>query len=123
MAEKNPIIADVVVEYNHYLLKGDLKRKKELLKHLADAIEPNKRMLMQVDARVTDDFFYLINNMDIRHNNCDQSDVKKYNAKFSMLSNDEKEEWYDIIYDQGLTLFIILEQQKRSKKIKDFKTT
>ncbi|WP_026497109.1 hypothetical protein [Butyrivibrio sp. WCD3002] len=121
VAEKHAELAEIVIEYNHYLLKGDLKRKKELLKQLADALEPKRKVLSGLNKSQTDDFFYLVNNMNVRHNNCDPKDTFKYNKKFADLSQAEKESWYDLIYEQGLSLFVLLDQQERNKKIDAFK--
>ena len=123
VAEIVPELADVIIEYNQYLLHGDLNRKKEILKRLADALEPKRKELNKYTSisKQTDDFFYLVNCMDIRHNNCDPTDKGKFNAKFSQLIPDEKESWYDKIYEQGLVLFMMLEQQKRDAEIKAFK--
>lgn len=122
VAETNPKIADTVIEYNQYLLRGDLKRKKELLKIMADNLELERSKLEQICSRNTKDYFYLVNNMDIRHNNCNPNDASKYNEKFANLSDADKEKWYDLIYSQGLYLFISLEQQERNAMIDDFKT-
>ncbi len=121
MAEKVPELADVVIEYNHYLLRGDLARKKGLLKQIADALEPNRNALRSLNNRQTEDFFQLVNTMNIRHNNCDSNDTKNYNAKFACMSASEKERWYDLIYEQGLALFVLLQQQDRNKKIDIYK--
>ena len=59
--------------------------------------------------------------MNIRHNNCDKRDHKNYNAKFDGMTEAEKEEWYDLIYEQGLYLFIVMEQHNRTEKVKLFK--
>jgi len=60
--------------------------------------------------------------MNIRHNNCDASDQSKYVHQFATLSEEEKEEWYDTIYEQALLLYVLLDSQTRNKKIKDFKS-
>ena len=116
-----PELADVIVEYNHYLLHGDLNRKQELLKKLADALEPKRNELSSIRKQETDDFFFMVNNMNVRHNNCDSSDSKKYNKAFAMLSLKDKESWYDKIYEQGLALYVSLDQKDRSDEIKKFK--
>ncbi len=121
VADTFPIVADPIIEYNHYLLRGDLKRKKELLIAIADSLEPKRKELNTINKRVTDDFFYMVNKMNVRHNNSDPSDEKNYNSKFAMLNNSEKEEWYDLIYEQGLTLYVLLAQKSRTEKIKVFK--
>ena len=122
VADIVPELADVIVEYNHYLIRGDINRKQELLKKLADALEPRKKELNNCCKGLSDDFFYLANNMNVRHNNSNAADTKKYNAVFASLNKEQQEKWYDTIYEQGLALFVMLEQQNRSKLIKDYKS-
>ena len=64
----------------------------------------------------------MVNSMNVRHNNCDAADKKKYNAKFVTLTSQEQEDWYDEIY-QGLMAFLMLEQANREKRIAAFKNT
>ena len=59
--------------------------------------------------------------MDVRHNNIDPGDNAKYNSKFAELDAAEKEEWYDLIYEQALALYVAMEQQKRNEKINKYK--
>lgn len=118
-----PELADAIIEYNHYLLRGDLIRKQELLKKLADALEPRRSELCSLKKQETEDFFFMVNNMNVRHNNCDPADSKKYNRTFAMLSQEDKESWYDRIYEQALALYVSLEQKVRSNEIKAFKTS
>lgn len=120
VADKVPELSDVIIEYNHYLLRGNLERKKELLIKIASALEPKKEDLMTIDSKITKDYFYLINNMDIRHNNVDPG-YKNYCKKFGNLSKLEKEAWYDLIYEQGLALFVLMAQKERNKRINEFK--
>ena len=117
-----PELADAIIEYNHHLLKGDLKSKKLILKQIADALEPRRAELKTVNKTIENDFFYMVNTMNVRHNNCDVSDPSKYNEKFANLTDREKEEWYDEIYQEGLMAYLSLEQVDREKKILDFKT-
>ena len=60
VAEFFPQIEDVIVEYNHYLLDGNLVRKRELLKRIADALEPKRSVLNGIDKTKTSDFFTLL---------------------------------------------------------------
>ena len=69
----------------------------------------------------TSDFFFMVNNMNIRHNNCDPNDTTKYREEFATLSNQDKEEWYDIVYEQALALVVFQKQKDRNKKIKVYK--
>lgn len=117
-----PTIADSILEYNHYVLKGDLEKKKNILVKIANALEPQKSEIKAINYQLFKDYFYLINNMDIRHNNCDSSDTSNYNAYFDKLTIEEKEEWYDEIYQMSLLIFLLLENQNRTKKISDLKS-
>lgn len=115
-------LAKIILEYNHYLLKGDLEKKKNILVKIANALEPLKGEIKATNYQLYKDYFYLINNMDIRHNNCDSSDTSNYNAYFDKLTIKEKEEWYDEIYQMGLLIFLLLENRSRTTKISDLKS-
>lgn len=115
-------LAKIILEYNHYLLKGDLEKKKNILIKIANALEPQKGEIKSMNYQLFKDYFYLINNMDIRHNNCDSSDTSNYNAYFDKLIINKKEEWYDEIYQMSLLIFLLLENRNRTKKISDLKS-
>lgn len=115
-------LAKIILEYNHYLLKGDLEKKKNILVKIANALEPQKSEIKAINYQLFKDYFYLINNMDIRHNNCDSSDTSNYNAYFDKLTIEEKEDWYDEIYQMSLLIFLLLENRNRTKKISDLKS-
>ena len=116
-----PELADSIIEYNHHLLKGKLKDKQLILKMIADALEPKRNELKAISRTIESDFFYMVNKMNVRHNNCDASDSGRYEPKFAALTPEKKEEWYDEIYQEGLMAFLLLEQVEREKKILDFK--
>lgn len=116
-----PILADEIVRYNHYLLKGDLESKKDILIKIAAALEPMRQNLRDANKTIENDLFFLVNRMNIRHNNCDSRDSKNYCEEFDKLSKSEKESWYDEIYQESLMAFLTLEQKKRERKIAEFK--
>lgn len=99
-----------ILEYNHFSNKGNIERKKELLKKIADLLEPwrkpfNKSNELKGLLKVNNDkiqalekLFYMYNKFNIRHNNEEQI--------LTGLSNQEIESWYDKVYT--LSLFIIL---------------
>jgi hypothetical protein len=118
-----PKLADAIMEYNHYLLRGNLDAKRTILKKIADGLEPKRNTLKEIVPRIERDFFYLVNTMNIRHNNCDPADTNKYQPVFAALSDQEKEKWYDEIYQEALMAFMSLQQPDREKKIADFKQT
>lgn len=99
-----------ILEYNHFSNKGNIERKKEILKKIADLLEPWRKPFNKCDElkgllKVNNDkiqalekLFYMYNKFNIRHNNEEQ--------KLTRLSNREIESWYDKVYT--LSLFIIL---------------
>ncbi len=115
-----PDISEAVIEYNHYLLKGNLQRKKELLRVVADCLEPKRKELDRICGGMSNDFFLLVNKMNIRHNNV-VPNSKNYNETFANMDNEAQEKWYDLIYEQGLALIVMLEQRKRTRVIDEYK--
>lgn len=79
-------------------------------------------MLKGINKTIESDFFYMVNSMNVRHNNCGAADKKQYNAKFATLTSQEQEDWYDEIYQEGLMAFLMLEQANREKRIAAFKS-
>ncbi|CEQ04078.1 Uncharacterised protein [[Clostridium] sordellii] len=127
VVEKNPAVTSVaeiveddlsfkVIEYNHHLLKGNLDRKKEILKALADKVEP---LTENLDKQLASDFGFLLNNINIRHNNLEGKHKKDYIVN---MQDEELEEWYDEAYQ--LMLLCILENEYKNNsqgKIKQLK--
>lgn len=109
-------LAFKVIEYNHYLLKGNLDRKRGILKVLADKVEGFKDNL---DRGLSSDFGYLANNINIRHNNLEGKHQKGY---LVTIDKEELEEWYDNTYQ--IMLLCILENNYKielKNKIKEIK--
>lgn len=79
-------------------------------------------MLKGINKTIESDFFYMVNSMNVRNNNCDADDKKKYNAKFVTLTSQEQEDRYDEIYQECLMAFLMLEQANREKRIAAFKS-
>lgn len=121
VADIVPDIADIIIEYNHYLLRGNIEKKRVLLKQIADALEPKRKTLDSMQSSAPKDFFDLVNEMNIRHNNLDPSDTRRYNAVFASYTPAEREKWYDLLYEQALGLFVMLNQLERNKAIKEYK--
>lgn len=115
-----PNLSYKVIEYNHHSMKGDLARKQATLKSLADQLEAKKKELISLNKSLADDLFYLLNNMNIRHNNVDQ-ESKSYKKGVADMPKDELEEWYDRTYDICLYAFMTLDQADRNAKVKELK--
>lgn len=115
-----PNLSYKVIEYNHHSMKGNTERKQATLKLLADQLEAKRADLNSVDKTLTSDLFFLINTLNIRHNNADP-DSKSYKKAVADMPKDELEKWYDRTYDMCLYAFMTLEQTDRNAKVKELK--
>lgn len=115
-----PELANEVIQYNHYLMKGNIEGKKRILKVLADKIEPMRAEFkkLQKYKELESDIGFLLNKMNIRHNNIEGKNAIDY---VKNLSEEEMENWYDETYQ--LILLCILEYNniERTKKIIELK--
>ncbi|MDD3730683.1 MAG: hypothetical protein PHI20_06575 [Endomicrobiaceae bacterium] len=109
-----------VIEYNHHLLKGDIIKKKDVLNALASELEPKRPILEKLDQTLSDNVFYMFNNINIRHNNKEKG--KNHKEFVSKMSDKELEEWYDETYQLALLAILLLDNIARTKKIKDLKS-
>ena len=107
-----------VIEYNHYLLKGDINKKKEILLQLANKYEGIKSNIKRLNGKLDDDIGFMLNNINIRHNNKSGKSKKEYVSK---MRKDTMEKWYDETYQMLLLAFLLTEQPSRSKKISQLK--
>ena len=87
---------------------------------LADQLEARKKELNSLNSSLSSDLFYLLNNMNIRHNNID-SNSTSYKKGVADMPEEELEEWYDRTYDICLYAFMTLDQAERNAKIKELK--
>lgn len=106
--------AYAVIEYNHHLLKGDIAEKQRILKILADKFEPMRGELKKVNRELESNTGYLLNKMNIRHNNIEDKKAIEY---VKNLSDEELEEWYDETYQMLLLCFLEYDNIERSKRI------
>ena len=115
-----PEISYKVLEYNHYTMKGDIARKKETLRILADQLEPKRADLTAINKELASNVFFMFNNMNIRHNNCTEGD-KNYKEVVAKMTQDELESWYDETYQLCLLAFLELDNVERTKKVSELK--
>ena len=107
-----------VIEYNHYLLKGDIDKKKEILLQLTNKYESMKSNIKGLNSKLDDDIGFMLNNINIRYNNKSGKKKKEYISK---MRKDTMEKWYDETYQMLLLAFLLNEQPSRSKKISQLK--
>ena len=109
-----------VLRYNHYLLKGDLKEKKDILLALGADLEPKRRQIQVIDKDLVDGIFYILNNLNLRHNNKTVGD-KNYRQAVADMDDTTMEDWYDELYQMMLLAYLQLDQVSRNDKVKALK--
>lgn len=109
-----------VLRYNHYMLKGDLDAKKEILLAIGSDLEPKREQIKVIDAKLEDGIFYILNNLHLRHNNKTEGDkwFKKAVADMDVMT---LEHWYDELYQMMLLVYLQLDQVERNEQIKMLK--
>ncbi len=119
VAETNPNVADKVIEYRRFILKGKIEDKREILNLLSNEIEGMKPIFKKTTySNLMDDVQFMLNNFNIRHNNLNGKNKKEY---ISNLDCDELEKIYDQIFDMILGLFVIDKYLKNKNNIDDLK--
>lgn len=117
-----PEISYKVLEYNHYTMNGDIARKRETLRILADQLEPRRVELAAINKELANNVFFMFNNMNIRHNNSTEGD-KNYREVVAKMTQDELENWYDETYQLCLLAFLELDNVERTKKVSELKAS
>lgn len=106
----------MIFEYNHYLLKGDIIRKKSILKALADCFEGKKKQIKSINNSLASEIGCLLNKLNIRHNNVEGEKAEEFTQQ---LSSEELEEWYDDTYQLLLLAFLEVDNAERRQKVRD----
>ena len=102
-------IAYSILEYNHHSLKGNLQKKKAILKLMADDIEPQRKILNGINKTLADNLFQMFQKF-VRHNNEDNPYIKG-------LSPEELESCYDDIYQMWLLAKLEIDNLERKKRV------
>lgn len=109
-----------VLRYNHYMLKGDLQAKKDILLALGADLEPKRDQIKAIDKNLEDGIFYILNNLNLRHNNKTVGD-KNYRQAVADMDDATMEGWYDELYQMMLLAYLQLDQVTRNAKVKALK--
>ncbi|MCL2522945.1 MAG: hypothetical protein FWE36_08825 [Erysipelotrichales bacterium] len=131
VSETDKVTALKILEYNWFANKGNIESKKSILKKIADFLEPERKVLKSKTLKeifvqsgneisLVNDLFYMFNNLNVRHNNEDENS-KVYNKKWSELTELEKENWYDDIYNTALLVIIAKEQIRIQENLRELK--
>ena len=116
VAEIYDDVADIVLEYKRYLLRGNLGRKSQIIATLGKKIEPARKHLKANGfSALEDDISFILNNLNIRHNNIDGD---KANPVLAKMVNGELERWYDRVYDMLLLSMLFLNYIEMKDEIK-----
>lgn len=113
----DPELSISVMRYNHRTLRGELEKKKAILNQMCQEIEPRRKELKNLNSKLEDNLFYLLNNLHIRHNNKDDNS-KSYKAHVANMNDDELESWYDEVYQMALLAILELDQIERNARCK-----
>lgn len=109
-----------VLRYNHYMLKGDLQAKKDILLALGTDLEPKRKQIQAIDKDLEDGIFYILNNLNLRHNNKSVGD-KNYRQAVADMDDAAIEGWYDELYQMMLLAYLQLDQVARNASVKALK--
>lgn len=118
---ENEALSYSIIEYNHYLLKGNIDKKKAILVALGADLEPHRAEIASINKKMADSIFFMLNNLDIRHNNRTKGD-KNYNEKVANMNTTDLEKWYDELYQLMLTAYLCMENVKRIDAVDKLKT-
>ena len=110
-------LSSLVLEYNHFTLKGNISRKRGILFALGKAIEPLRKEIREINYPLETNIFQMLNNMNIRHNNT-QPGNKNYNKYVAGLAKNELEQWYDDLYQMILLAYMLKENKERDGRVK-----
>ena len=102
-----------IISYSHHSMKGNLQEKKNTILKLAALLEAKRTQLDKIDRKFCSDIFYLLNNLNIRHNNIDSSISGKFKQAVADMLPEKLEHWYDETYQMCLLAFLRLEQAER----------
>ena len=107
-----------ILNYMDFRIEDDLDSKKDIIKILADYLEPERALLKQLNSSLEDQIFYNLNNIHLRHNNQKGKNKKEYVAN---MSEEELLSWYDKTYSLILTAIRLIEFNKNKQEYQDLK--
>lgn len=115
-----PTLAVDIIKYNHRSLKGEIEQKKKILLAMGAELEAKRKKLHTINAVLENDIFFMLNNLNIRHNNKNKGD-KNYKEYVAKMRKDCLEKWYDELYQMILLAFLLMDNTKRADRVKELK--
>lgn len=110
-----------VIKYNHRSLQGEIELKKAILISMGTELEPKRKELQTINKQLSEDIFFMLNNINIRHNNRSKKDKSKYKEYIAKMSKTRLEKWYDELYQMMLLAFLLLDNVDRADKVRELK--
>jgi len=114
-------VSFLLYEYTSLLIVNNVEKKREILKLLANELEPiiNDNLKIYNSGPVHDIFFELnscLNNFNIRHNNSDPRRIKYFHELLNSFSQQDYLNVYDMTYDLILNAILINNYQSITKQ-------
>lgn len=109
-----------VIKYNHRTLRGEIEFKKKILLAMGAELEAKRKKLHTINSKLEDDIFFMLNNLNIRHNNKIKGD-KNYKEYVAKMRKERLEKWYDELYQMILVAFLLMDNVKRAENVKELK--
>lgn len=110
-----------IIRYNHRSMQGEIELKKKILISLGSELEPKRKELQVLNKQLSEDIFFMLNNMNLRHNNRSKKDMGKYKEYVAKMTKARLEEWYDELYQMMLLAFLLLDNVDRTENVKELK--
>lgn len=116
-----PQAAFEIIRYNHRALQGDVEAKKRILLTMGSALEPKREDLKGINRALESGIFFMLNNLNLRHNNCTEGD-RNYKKAVATMSPEDLEHWYDELYQMILLANLELDNKSRMNKVSNLKS-
>ena len=110
-----------IIRYNHRSLQGEIELKKKILISLGSELEPKRKELQALNKQLSEDIFFMLNNLNVRHNNRSKKDIAKYKEHVAKMTKARLEKWYDELYQMMLLAFLLLDNVDRTANVKELK--
>lgn len=110
-----------IIQYNHRSMQGEIELKKKILISLGSELEPKRKELQVLNKQLSEDIFFMLNNMNLRHNNRSKKDIGKYKEYVAKMTKARLEKWYDELYQMMLLAFLLLDNVDRTENVKELK--
>lgn len=118
--EEDTDIAFEIVRYNHHALKGNITAKRAILLKMGSQLEPLRSQISVCNKALEKDIFFMLNNLNIRHNNSVLGDAK-YKPFVASMDADTLENWYDELYQMILLAKLELANANRMEQVEILK--